>query len=258
MKPDEMLVDIAFRALEQNQHGTFIKLALRRAQAISVVNVAVILTGELPHVDSAVFTLGAVAPTIIHAPEAEAFLAGKSLSDETILRTAELAAQSAKPIDDIRGTAAYRKEMVRILTLRGLRALRDGKEQAGMPADPVLLTGSKAESSTEISKGKVSTSSKEIRTKINGEDFSFSTGHHKTLLRLLREDAGLIGTKEGCAEGECGACTVFLDGVAVMACLVPAPRAHGAEIVTIEGLATNGKLHPVQQAFVNDGAVQCG
>jgi carbon-monoxide dehydrogenase medium subunit len=258
MKPNEMLVDIAFRALKQNQHGIFIKLALRRAQAISVVNVAVILTGELPHVDSAVFTLGAVAPTIIHAPEAEAFLAGKSLSDETILRTAELAAQSAKPIDDIRGTAAYRKEMVRILTLRGLRALRDGKEQAGMPADPVLLTGSKAESSTEISKGKVSTSSKEIRTKINGEDFSFSTGHHKTLLRLLREDAGLIGTKEGCAEGECGACTVFLDGVAVMACLVPAPRAHGAEIVTIEGLATNGTLHPVQQAFVNDGAVQCG
>jgi xanthine dehydrogenase iron-sulfur cluster and FAD-binding subunit A len=258
MRPDEMLVDISFHALNDDRHGTFVKLALRRAQAISVVNVAIILAGNLPQVDSAVITLGAVAPTIIHAPEAETYLAGKTLSDETLVRAGELAAQSAQPIDDIRGSAAYRREMVRVLVLRGLRSLRDGQEQAGMPSEPILLMGGKKQRSGILRNDFSPATGGEIQTTINGKSHSFTTGHHKTLLRLLREDAGLIGTKEGCAEGECGACTVFLDGLAVMSCLVPAPRANGAEITTIEGLASDGRLHPVQQAFITDGAVQCG
>ena len=141
MQPDEMLVDIAFPALKTGQKGTFIKHALRRAQAISVINLAIVLEMNADTVQKAVITLGSVAPTIIHAKAAETYLAGKPLSDEIIIEAARLAAEAARPIDDIRGSATYRREMVRVLSLRCLKNLREGQEQAGFPPDPVLLWG---------------------------------------------------------------------------------------------------------------------
>jgi xanthine dehydrogenase iron-sulfur cluster and FAD-binding subunit A len=259
MEPDEMLVDIAFQALRSNQRGTFIKLALRRAQAISVINVAAIVGLEGDSVKSASITLGAVAPTIIHASEAESFLTGKKIDKkEVIAETARLAMEASRPIDDIRGSAAYRREMVRVCTSRGLTALSKGVERSGFPKNPVLLSSQPGNGKGMKTESVTHKADSVIRTTINGQTYEFKSGHEKTLLRLLREEANLTGTKEGCAEGECGACTVYLDGKAVMACLVPAPRAHGAEIVTVEGLGTEEQLHPVQQAFIRHGAVQCG
>jgi len=264
MQSGEMLVDISFPAMTSTQRGTFIKLALRRAQAISIINVAIILDtsttlsagSEAATVRTASITLGAVAPTIIHAEDAEQYLAGKQLTEDVIEEAARLTMNASKPIDDIRGSAAYRHEMVRVCTMRGLRSILNGKDQVGLPENAVLLSGKES----EIGKLPQTTQTPEspIETTINGKKYFFENGHEKTLLRLLREEGNLTGTKEGCAEGECGACTVFLDGKAVMACLVPAPRAHGAEITTIEGLSDGGNLHPIQEAFIQEGAVQCG
>ncbi len=259
LQPDEMIVDITFPALRSDQRGMFIKLGLRRAQAISLVNVAVVLTLDGAQVERASVTLGAVAPTIIRAPEAEAYLAGRTLEEDSVSRAAELAARAATPIDDVRGSAAYRAEMVRVCTARALRAIARGREGSQLPEHPVLLWGGDHMGSAPgLSESFRHDPGLPIVSTINGKRFTIKTGHHKTLLRFLREDVRLIGTKEGCAEGECGACTVFLDGAAVMSCMVPAPRAHGADIVTVEGLARNGQLHPVQQAFIEEGAVQCG
>ena len=263
MSPDEMLVDIAFPAMAANQRGTFIKFALRQAQAISLVNLAIILTfegmpGQEATIRNAAVTLGAVAPTIIHAGEAEAFLNGKILEETVINEAAELAMQQARPIDDVRGSAEYRRRIVRIITQRGLRALASHQEGEGLPEHPVMLWGKQAPQASSLEPSTKHDDHTPIVTRINGKEYILQGGQHKTLLRLLREDAGLIGSKEGCAEGECGACTVYLDGVAVMSCMVPAPRAHHAEITTVEGLANNDQLHPVQTAFVQEGAVQCG
>ncbi len=97
-----------------------------------------------------------------------------------------------------------------------------------------------------------------IKLHVNGEEFEVLTEVHKTLLEVLREDLGLTGTKRGCDLGTCGACTVLIDGKPYLPCLTLAVDVQEKRIVTIEGLASDGELHPLQKAFVEKGAIQCG
>ncbi len=99
---------------------------------------------------------------------------------------------------------------------------------------------------------------KQITIEVNGQIHQLQVKSSATLLDVIREDLGLTGAKEGCGEGECGACTVIMDGLAVNACLILAVEANGKKITTIEGLANGGELHPIQQAFVEIGGMQCG
>jgi carbon-monoxide dehydrogenase small subunit len=101
--------------------------------------------------------------------------------------------------------------------------------------------------------------SREISFVFNGNPMRTTIEDHWTLLHLIREELGYTGTKEGCGSGECGACTVIVDGLAVNSCLYPAVEIDGRELVTIEGLAsTDGTLHPIQKSFVENGGIQCG
>jgi len=255
LRPGELLREIRIPVLGADSRGVFIKLGLRRAQAISVVNAAVVLRFEGDAVAEARIALGCVAPTVVRAPDAEAALAGQPLSEETIGEAARRAAAAIAPIDDLRGSAAYRREAVAAVVADALRRLAAGREREGWPERPVLLeTGGREGGGNGAQKGGPLQA---VEALVNGVPARLSP--QKTLLDALREDVGLTGTKEGCGEGECGACTVWLDGQAAMACLVPAGQAEGARVTTVEGLAGDGAgLHPIQSAFIANGAVQCG
>lgn len=253
-QPDELVTEIVFEPLKASQKGSFVKQALRRTQAISTLNCCVLLEMQGDSIVNAAVTMGSVAPTVIHSAGAEEFLKGKALNTETIKRASELAAIDTKPISDIRGGADYRQYMMQVIVEDALTELAENRQDQKVPIDPVTLSQGAAWQA--VPNGEWDQS--HIETTINGQHLQFDGEIKGTILNFVRERVGYKGAKPGCEEGECGACTMYLDGKAVVSCLVPAPRAHMATITTIEGLVEEGQLHPVQTEFINHGAVQCG
>ena len=213
MEPDEMVADVMFAPLNANQRGVYLKLGLRRILAIAVTNVAIVLTmDEHQNVTGARIALGSVAPTIIRTPEAEAFLKGAALDTGRIAEAARLAAQAARPIDDVRGSAWFRTEEVSALVQRGLEAILADETRLGLPEPETMVKLSGKTKRAPKLRGPMiahhSDGNEPIQCVVNGENVSVLGANGKTLLHMLRDDLGLTGSKPGCEEGECGACTV--------------------------------------------------
>lgn len=252
---DELVVALEVPPLGPGDRAVFVKSGLRSAQAISVVHATVLLRFAGETVAEARILLGSVAPTVVSAPEAEALLVGTTLDEGAVVAAAEAAARSVAPIDDVRATAEFRRHLVGVLVARALRSLR---EPAGIEPPPVTLSPR----GTTHGPGPARRVGRHdpVSVTVNGTPVTAAGAVGTTLLGWLRDVAGplagipLTGTKEGCAEGECGACTVLLDGSAVVSCLVPAAVADGREVTTVEGIDAPA----LRQAFVDEFAVQCG
>lgn len=255
LEADELVTGIELQGLDAHERGLFVKLGLRCAQAISVVSVAVV-AGFAEAARTAPLTdlriaLGAVDAVIVRAAEAEAYGRGRVLDAPTRARCGQLAAAAAHPQDDVRGSAAYRRAMIAALVRRALEALARGEERAGWTERPVMLWGD----TRGVWPVRAPAEPSPAAATVNGQVASLPA--RLSLLDGLRA-AGHHEVKKGCAEGECGSCTVFLDGMAVLSCLIPAERARGSQVVTASGLAPADELHPLQEAFVAAGSVQCG
>lgn len=318
LRPGELVTRITFQALRYPSTGIFVKLGLRRAQAISVVHVAVVVRTDNPRnadntrrIESLKVALGSVGPTVVVSESASEVAQGRALSDPDLASdVAAVVCDSISPIDDLRSTAQYRYRMAKVTVRRAMETLAAGKEASMWSSQSPRLVdktyglvdkscgkrintmdgkrmrttnggcahagkrinatdGKRIHTASMSSKsvenvwkrsawkagGNVWTDDDAIVATINGVEHSGMNSVSRTLLDWLRIDMGLTGTKEGCAEGECGSCTVHLNGRAVLACLVPAAHVHGSEITTVEGVAASMSTKSTNGGRVTDDGV---
>jgi carbon-monoxide dehydrogenase medium subunit len=239
--------------------AAFLKMG-RVAADIAKASAAVVLVRDGDCLSEARLAFGSVGPTPMRALRAEALLRGQPYSPELIAQAAELAAQEISPIDDVRSQAWYRREIVRVMAHDGLQRAwqraRPGEwDAADLTGFAKPVRSIRAGPALELGPGE----ERAVTLRVNGEKHRVWVQANELLLNVLREKLQLTGSKYGCGIGECSACTVLMDGRPVLACLVLAVAAEGHEIRTVEGLqAADGALDPLQEAFIDLAAYQCG
>jgi carbon-monoxide dehydrogenase medium subunit len=260
IEKDEIVIDICFKKTENtNTKSFFVKNGLRKAQAISVVNFALLYSTDNDGIITEFrIAFGSLAPTVVRATTAEKYAVGKRLTEIDREEFTNLALNHISPITDIRSTQEYRKQVVAVLVKRNLERLITASSQDNRAQRDVSLWGSKEQTYTPITKMSTLGIGSKINLELNGKKTTLLCNPGMTLLDALRNHAGLTGSKEGCGEGECGSCTVYLDGIAVLACLIPAQRAENAKVETIESLSNDKELSKIQQYFIEENAIQCG
>jgi xanthine dehydrogenase iron-sulfur cluster and FAD-binding subunit A len=256
--------------------AAFGRLTRRRGVDLAIINLCVLLEAGRP----ARLAFGAVAPTPILGLDATGALDGTREWTDAADEALASMLMSTRPISDVRGGRDYRAAMLPVLSKRAWRTARERLASASahvaetgegfVASGPASARPEAAQRRSGVGQGGPASDAvrgfretkfpglESYHLRVNGQDRDVSAPAHHTLLDVLRDELRLTGTKECCAEGECGACTVHVDSDAVCSCLVLAAEMPGHEITTIEGLASDGRLDPLQAAFVECGAVQCG
>ena len=219
LKKGELIEAILLNAPQENAGDAYLRFIPRTEMDIAVVG------DPEGKIEKARVALGAVGPKVALAEEAAACLVGTKLEDAALDALAEACCAACTPIDDKRGTIDFRKQVSGVLARRAARIAYD---RAG------------------------------VSTTINGDDVEYLCQPDETLLDVLRNRLGLMGSKEGCGTGDCGACSTIMDGRVVCSCLVLGAEADGRNIETIEGMAKGSDLHPLQAKFIEHAALQCG
>ncbi len=267
-RPDELLTAIRFAKLPPGARSAFIKLGRRNALSISRLSVAAILrVGDDGRIAEARIVPGAAFPTWQRVTEAEQMLVGEKPAEKLLAAAGRKVSEEMIKATGRRWSTEYKEPVIGVLVRRALEECVRGvlpEPTAGRAlrcAPPEVVKGQAVRTPAEARGAQRSarpTTEACISTTINGRPQTFALPPYLTLLDLLRDHLGLTGTKCGCEIGECGACTVLLDGEAVNACLVLAPQIDGRRVQTVEGLAPPGKLHPLQESFLDHDAVHCG
>lgn len=266
LQPGELIQSIRIPTPPSGVGSCFLKLSRVRAD-LAKVSVAVRLVRDGERIVSVRIALGSVGPTVVRAKKASSMLADRPFSKDLILNAARMAADEIKPINDVRSTADYRKRaavaLVHDALLTAWERAADTKQSVALEKFASLPSlGLDAEEAVLQEQGPLMLAAGDTATitlTVNGETLELDVTSNELLLDVLRERLELTGTKYGCGIGECGACTVWLNGTPVLGCLVLAVSADGGEVRTIEGLASpDGTLDPLQKAFIDENAFQCG
>ena len=260
MGPGEVLTVVTIPEMPPQSGTAFLKSG-RVTQDIALANVAVCVQMAGGVCKKCRVSAGAVGPVPLRLEGLETFVVGKEITPEVLLEIQDKAAVEVTPITDVRSTEIYRRTVTGVMVKRAMeQAIERAKYESEIreaAVSPAILRDMEPPEPTVGLYD--SPHRKLIRFHLNGQPEEAEVASHKMLSNVLRDTFELTGTKEGCGQGECGACTVLVDGESVNSCLYPAFEVDGKTVTTIEGLVGEGnRLDPIQEAFVENGGVQCG
>jgi carbon-monoxide dehydrogenase medium subunit len=261
----ELLTSIHLPEPAEGTGSAFVKVSRVRAD-LAKASAAATIVRDGDRVVDCRLTFGAVAPTVVRARSAEEMLIGERFSSELALHAGREAMENVSPIDDVRSSAEYRRRVVKALCHDALHAAWERAGERGSAAESSPARAEERRSRHEVERGTslnplhvMVGERHSVALTVNGVEHELLVEPDELLINVLRERLELTGTKYGCGIGECGACTIQLDGVPALSCLTLAVAADGREVTTVEGLAgPHGELDPLQEAFIENAAFQCG